>query len=97
MEAALGAARTKNSWFKSVFHRLHARRGYKRAAIAIAHKLLVVIYKMFTTGAEYKELATSPEQTKHKQREGKHLLRRLRELGYQIQITEMPKDEVPAG
>ena len=97
MEAALGAARTKNSWLKSVFHRLHARRGYKRAAIAIAHKLLVVIYKMFTTGAEYKELATSPEQTKHKQREGKHLLRRLRELGYQIQITEMPKYEVPAG
>lgn len=91
MEAALGAARTRNSWFKSVFHRLNARRGYKRAAIAIAHKLLVVIYKMLTTGEEYREMATSPEQAKQKQREGKNLLRRLRGLGYQVQILETPK------
>jgi transposase len=90
MEAALGAARTKGSWFKSVFHRLCARRGYKRAAIAIAHKLLVVIYKMLTTGGEYQEHETSAEQIKHRQRESKHLLRRLKELGYNVQLVENP-------
>jgi transposase len=97
MEAALGAARTKGSWFKSVFHRLHARRGYKRAAIAIAHKLLVVIYKMLTTGSEYQEHEASPTQTKQRQREGKHLLRRLKELGFDIQVIGKPTDELTAG
>lgn len=59
MEAALSAARTKGTSFKNVFHRLKARRGFKRAAIAIAHKLLVVIYRILTTGAEYKEIKDS--------------------------------------
>jgi hypothetical protein len=57
----------------------------------------VVIYKILTTGAEYQDLATRPDQTKHKQREGKHLLRRLRELGYQVQVIEMPKAELATG
>jgi len=84
MEAALSAARTKGSSFKSVFHRLNLRRGFKRAAIAIAHKLLVVIYHMLTTGAHYKEYAESQTAQKHKSREARHLVRRLKDLGYDI-------------
>ena len=84
MEAALGAARTKGSSFKVVFHRINARRGYKRAAIAVAHKLLTVIYKMLTTGDTYRELADTPLEAKRKQREAKSLLRRLKDLGYQV-------------
>src|SRR5437867_12756294 len=38
VEAASGAARTQGSYLKDKFHRLRARRGYKRAAMATAHK-----------------------------------------------------------
>jgi transposase len=97
MEAALGAARTKTSSFRSVFHRINARRGYKRAAIAVAHKLLTVIYKMLSTGSAYRELADSPLDAKHKQREAKHLFRRLKELGYQVPDQPTLKVSAPTG
>jgi transposase len=40
VEAAHAAARTKGTYLRDKFHRLKARRGYKRAAVAIGHKIL---------------------------------------------------------
>ena len=44
--AAISAAKTKGSYLKDKFHRLKARRGGLRAALAIAHKILVSAYHM---------------------------------------------------
>jgi transposase len=44
VEAAHAAAKTKGSYLRDKFYRLKARRGYKRAAVAIGHKILVSIY-----------------------------------------------------
>ena len=44
--AATSAGRTKGSYLKGRYHRLKARRGAMRAALAIAHKILVVAYHM---------------------------------------------------
>ena len=44
VEAANAAARTKGTYRRDKFYRLKARRGYKRAAVAIAHRILVSIY-----------------------------------------------------
>ena len=44
--AAISAARTKGSYLKDKFHRLKGRRGALRAALAIAHKILVAAYRM---------------------------------------------------
>ena len=48
--AAISAARTKGSYLKDKFHRLKARRGAMRAALAIAHKILVSAYHMLAKG-----------------------------------------------
>ena len=48
--AAISAARTRGSYFKDKFHRLKARRGAMRAALAIAHKILVSAYHMLAKG-----------------------------------------------
>ena len=48
VEAANAAARSKGTYLRDKFYRLKARRGYKRAAVAIAHKILVSIYHMFS-------------------------------------------------
>lgn len=97
MEAALAAARTRGTSFKNAFHRLNARRGFKRAAIAIAHKLLVVIYRILTTGAEYKEIKDSAQEEQQKRKEAKHLIRRLKELGYCIPDAPAPTTEFATG
>src|SRR5260370_25310410 len=44
-EAAWAAAHSKNTYFAAQFGRIAARRGKKRALIAVAHSLLVVAYQ----------------------------------------------------
>jgi transposase len=56
VEATNAAARTKCTYFRDKFYRLKARRGYKRAAVAVAHKILVAIYHMLTHQVRYHDL-----------------------------------------
>src|ERR1700686_4019096 len=56
VEAAHAAAKTKGSYLRDKFYRLKARRGYKRAAVAIAHKILVSVYHMLSQQVSYQEL-----------------------------------------
>ncbi len=55
-EAAWAAGRTKNTYLSAMYRRIAARRGKKRALIAVAHTLLIVFYHMLKTGAAYHEL-----------------------------------------
>jgi len=56
VEAAHAAARAKGTYLRDKFYRLKARRGYKRAAVAIAHKILVAIYHIFSQQLAYNDL-----------------------------------------
>jgi hypothetical protein len=56
VEAANAAAKAKGTYLRDKFYRLKARRGYKRAAVAVAHKILVAIYHMFSHQVCYNEL-----------------------------------------
>jgi transposase len=52
VEAAWGAVRTKGSYLAVQYHRLAARRGAKRAIIAVAHTILVTIYHLLHRGTK---------------------------------------------
>jgi transposase len=52
VEAAHGASSKRGSYLRDKFHWLKARRGYQRAAVAIAHKIVGAVYVMLSTGAE---------------------------------------------
>jgi transposase len=54
--AAVSASRTRGSYLKDKYHRLKARRGPMRAALAIAHKILVAAYHMLAKGIAYQDL-----------------------------------------
>ncbi|HEX7971646.1 MAG TPA: IS110 family transposase, partial [Thiobacillus sp.] len=56
VEAALAASRKKGSYLREKFFRLKARRGYKRAAVAVAHKILTAVYHMLDQQVPYHEL-----------------------------------------
>ncbi len=55
-EAAQAASRSKGRYLAAQFRRLAARRGKKRAIIAVAHSILVGVYHLLTRGTEYDEL-----------------------------------------
>src|SRR4051812_48538324 len=64
------------------YHRLKARRGAKRAAMAIAHKILIAAYHMLTEGTDYIELGEAYLDKLAETRITRGLFRRLTNLGY---------------
>ena len=52
IEIAWAAVRTKGSYYKDKYHRLKARRGPKRAAVAIAHRITTAIYHIISEAIE---------------------------------------------
>ncbi len=56
-QAAWAAVRTKNTYFAARFHRLAAKRGSKRAIVAVGHKILVLAHYLLHTTATSANLA----------------------------------------
>ena len=93
VEAAQGAAITRGSYFRDKFHRLKSRRGYKRAAMAIAHKILKAAYVMLSTGAEYDDLGENYLDAIDADRVRGNLVRRLERLGYDVTVSKRQDSE----
>jgi transposase len=91
VECASAAARKKGSYFKDKFHRLKSRRGYKRALIALAHKILVVVYKLLTTNSQFKDLGDGYLDSIHQHRMKNVHVKRLQSLGYDVVLKERPQ------
>jgi transposase len=60
-EFAHAASRTRSA-FQSKFQSLIVRRGYKRAIVALAHKMLRTLFFMLKRGEYYRDSATNYEQ-----------------------------------
>jgi transposase len=56
IEAARAAARTKGTFLSARYNRIAHRRGPNKAAVAIAHSILVAVHNMLSTGEVYKDL-----------------------------------------
>ncbi len=85
--AANAAGKTKGTYLADKYRRLKSRRGAMRAAVAIGHKILVAAYRMLVTGSDYKDLGDGYLDQLNTHRTAGNLLRRLRQLGYDVQIT----------
>jgi transposase len=87
VEAANAAAKAKGTYLRDKFYRLKARRGHKRAAVAIAHKILVAIYHMFSHRVCYNELGDLYLDKLNKQHVTRNLVHRLERLGYTVTLA----------
>jgi transposase len=91
VEAANAAAKAKGTYLRDKFYRLKARRGYKRAAVAIAHKILVAIYHMFSQQVSYNDLGDLYLDKLNKHHLTRNLVHRLERLGYAVTLTLQEK------
>src|SRR5437870_7351479 len=55
-QASWTATRKKNCYLAAQFRRIAAKRGMKRALIAVAHTMIIIAYTMLKTGKTYKDL-----------------------------------------
>jgi transposase len=88
VEAANAAAKAKGTYLRDKFYRLKARRGYKRAAVAIGHKILVAIYHMLSHRVCYNELGDLYLDKLNKHHLTRNLVHRLERLGYTVTLEQ---------
>jgi transposase len=87
VEAAWAAGRAKKSYLGAQYRRLSARRGKKRALLAVGHSLLVIFYHMLKSEAEYQDLGAEYFDRLDPERLRRYLVKRLEGLGYQVALT----------
>jgi transposase len=80
VQAAWGAVRTKGTFLKARYHRLAARRGKKRAIVAVAHSMVISIWHMLSRREPYRELGDGYLDGRKKEAKVNYLTRRLEKL-----------------
>lgn len=88
IQAAWAAVRKKNSYYRAQFFRLRARRGPKKAIVAVAASMLTAIYYILRDGVEYRELGGQHFDRLDRSKVTQRLVKRLRDLGYDVQLNE---------
>jgi transposase len=83
-QAAWGASMKKGSYFKTLYHRLAARKGKKRAIVAVAHALLVTGYMLLWTKKSFEDLGEDYFDRLDRERLTKRLVKRLERLGHHV-------------
>lgn len=86
VQAAVCASRKKGSYLKEKYWRLKARRGPMRAALAIAHKILVAAYHMLRDGLDYDDLGAGYLDRISVVVVKASLVKRLERLGYRVAL-----------
>src|SRR5579875_1982331 len=86
VEAARAAARTKQTYLSAQYHRIAARRGKNRAAVAVAHSILTIVYHMLQRRQAYIELGPTYYEARKKDVVVKQAIRRLESLGLEVTV-----------
>ena len=84
-QCAHAAVKKKGSHFQAVFRRLLPRLGYNGAIWAVAHRLCRLVWKILHEKVTYQELGCDIDP-RAKRRRAQSLLRKLRSLGYHVDI-----------
>lgn len=86
-QAAWAAGRKTGSYFQAQYRRLAGRRGKKRAAMAVGHSLLEVIYHLLKDpNSEYQDLGGDYFDKLDPQRLSRHLVKRLESMGFEVTL-----------
>lgn len=88
VQAAWAASRKKDSYLRALYLRLRARRGAKKAIIAVAASLLASIYFMLQRQQPYADLGPTHFDQRQRQRVTRRLIRRLEDLGVKVEVKE---------
>ncbi len=96
VEAAKAAGRTRTTYLGTHYRRLVARKGSKKASVAVAHTILVIAYHLLKDKTTYLELGANYFDQQDKERISRRLTKRLEQLGYQVSLEPQPSISTPA-
>jgi transposase len=86
VQAAWAAVRKKDSYLRAQFLRLKARRGPRKAILAVAASMLTAAYHMLQSGVVYQDLGSLHFDTRDRRKLVQRLVRRLGDLGVEVEL-----------
>ena len=89
IQAAHAASHSKNTYLATQYRRIAARRGAKKAAVAVGHSMLVILSHLLRDGGAYQDLGGNSFDERDRQVVQKQLVRRLERMGYQVELQPM--------
>lgn len=89
VQAAHTVARSKDNYLGAQFRRLAARRGKKRAAVAVARSVLVIAYHLLRDGTRYVDLGVNYFDKLDHANVERRLINRLSKLGYKVNLESV--------
>jgi transposase len=87
-QAAHAAARTKDTYLSAQYRRLAARRGKKKAIVALEHTILVMAYHLIQRNEPYRELGGNYFDNRRPEVTAKRLVKRLEQLGFSVALQQ---------
>jgi transposase len=89
VEAATGAGRARNTYLSAQYHRLAARRGKKKAAVAVAHSILIDAYHLLNEGTTFRDLGGDYFDRRDQDALERRLVSRLEALGNKVNLEKV--------
>ena len=83
-EAAWAASRTKDSALGAVYNNIVKRRGKKRALVAVAHQMLIEIYRVLKYGEPYQDVGAEVINKRRSRNREQKMVRELKKCGYEV-------------
>ena len=93
-QAAWAISHKKDGYLRAVFHRTKASRGWGKAIVAVAHKVLTIAYELLKSGKPYHDLGGDYFDRLNPGRAIRRLTARLERIGYAVTLE--PRSVVPA-
>jgi transposase len=92
VQAAWAASHTKGTYLQAFYRRLAARRGRRRALLALGHALLGIMYQMLRRGADYADLGGDYFGRRDREGLARRLVHRLERRGLKVSVE--PQEQV---
>jgi transposase len=93
IEAAHGAARSKHTYLGAYYQRLKKRLGSKKAIVALAHRILVIIYHLLKERQSYRERGPGHADEQAAESSKRWAIRRLEQLGFAVTLNPKDREE----
>jgi len=87
VQAAWSTQRAHGTYMQAHFRRARARRGPKKAAVAVANSLFVRCYVLLEKDGDYRDLGTSYYEERSRDKVAQKLVRKLERLGYKVSVS----------
>src|SRR5262249_15544691 len=85
----------KDCALTAFFHRIACRAGMKKAAVAVAHRILTLAYYIIRDGSIYREAGGDIYDRRNPERTAKRLALRLRRIGFEVTPKPLPRTTSP--